>query len=111
MAHVRTYAIISTQYPPHMGGIEAYAQSISRALADLGNEVLVVTNDTEGLGAGFSHEAGVEITRLPCFPLISGCFPWPSTTRPIGRSSRVWTKDISTASWSMRGSIFIPYSG
>ena len=75
MARGRTYAIFSAQYPPHMGGIEAFTQSISRALADLGNEVLVVTNDTEGLDAGISHEEGVEIMRLPCFPLISGRFP------------------------------------
>lgn len=71
----KCFALFSAQYPPHMGGIETFTQSISRALADLGNEVLVVTNDTEGLGAGITYEEGVEIMRLPCFPLISGRFP------------------------------------
>lgn len=52
MAHGRTYAIFSAQYSPHMGGIEAFTQSVSRALADLGNEVIVVTNDTEGAWCG-----------------------------------------------------------
>ena len=75
MAHEKTYAIFSAQYPPHMGGIETFTQSISRTLADLGNKVLVVTNDTEGLGAGITYEEGVEVVRLPCFPLISGRFP------------------------------------
>ena len=75
MAHEKTYAIFSAQYPPHMGGIETFTQSISRTLVDLGNKVLVVTNDTEGLGAGITYEEGVEVVRLPCYPLISGRFP------------------------------------
>ena len=90
MAHGRTYAIFSAQYSPHMDGIEAFTQSVSRALADLGNEVIVVTNDTEGLGAGITHEAGVEIMRLPCFPLISGRFPLAKH----GSSYRALLKDL-----------------
>ena len=90
MAHGRTYAIFSAHYSPHMGGIEAFTQSVSRALADLGNEVIVVTNDTEGLGAGITHEAGVEIMRLPCFPLISGRFPLAKH----GSSYRALLKDL-----------------
>lgn len=91
MARGRTYAIFSAQYPPHMGGIEAFTQSISRALADLGNKVLVVTNDTEGLGAGITYEGGVEIMRLPCFPLISGRFPLAKHNS----SYRVLLKDLN----------------
>lgn len=38
---------------------------------------MVVTNDTEGLGAGFSRDGDVEILRLPCHPLVSGRLPIP----------------------------------
>lgn len=71
----KSIAIFSAQYPPHMGGIETFTQSLSRAMVAHGDEVLVVTNDTEGMGPGLAWDGGVEIMRLPCRPLISGRFP------------------------------------
>lgn len=73
----RSYAIFSAQYPPHMGGIETFTQSLAGALAARGARVLVVTNDTEGLGAGVSEEGGFEVMRLSCVPLVSGRLPLP----------------------------------
>lgn len=72
-----SYALFSAQYPPHLGGIENFTQGLARALVARGNQVLVVTNDTEGLGAGRSDEGGVEVLRLPCRPLVSGRLPLP----------------------------------
>ena len=76
-ARARSIAIFSAQYPPHMGGIETFTQSVAAALAARGSSVLVVTNDTEALGAGVSEEAGFEVMRLPCVPLVSGRLPLP----------------------------------
>ena len=76
-AGARSIAIFSAQYPPHMGGIETFTQSVAAALAARGSNVLVVTNDTEALGAGVSEEAGFEVMRLPCVPLLSGRLPLP----------------------------------
>lgn len=70
-------ALFSAQYPPHLGGIENFTQGLARALVDRGNMVLVVTNDTEGLGAGIAVEQGVKVLRLPCHPLVSGRLPLP----------------------------------
>lgn len=70
-------ALFSAQYPPHMGGVENFTQSAARALLRRGNRVVVVTNDTEGLGAGWEDEGGVEVLRLPCEPLVSGRLPIP----------------------------------
>ncbi len=70
-------AIFSAQYPPHMGGIESFTQNLAGALAACGDAVTVVTNDTNNQGSGWSAEAGFEILRLPCFPLIDGRFPLP----------------------------------
>ena len=74
---VHQLALFSAQYPPHLGGIENFTQGLARALVARGNRVIVVTNDTEGLGAGFSSEEDVEVLRLPCHPLVSGRLPIP----------------------------------
>lgn len=60
-----------------MGGIENFTYSLAHALVERGNEVLVVTNDTNGLGAGITDEDGVGVLRLPCLPFFAGRFPVP----------------------------------
>ncbi len=76
---LNTIAIFSAQYPPHLGGIEVFTQSVAQALAKRGNRVIVVTNDTEGDADGEARtdEDGVEVVRLPCIPLFSGRLPLP----------------------------------
>lgn len=71
------YVLFSALYPPHMGGIENFTYCLAHALVDRGDEVLVVANDTNGLGAGITDEDGVSVLRLPCFPLFAGRFPVP----------------------------------
>ena len=68
-------AIFSAVYPPHLGGVEAFTQGLAHALVARGDAVCVVTNDTEGLGAGLAREEGVDVLRLPCRPLLGGRFP------------------------------------
>lgn len=70
-------AIFSTQYPPHMGGIETFTRNLAGALAARGCEVIVVTNDTNGVGAGVTREDGFDVMRLPCLPLVDGRLPLP----------------------------------
>lgn len=72
-----SFVLFSALYPPHMGGIENFTYGLAHALVDRGDEVLVVTNDTNGLGAGITDEDGVWVLRLPCFPFFSGRFPVP----------------------------------
>lgn len=73
----RSYALFSALYPPHLGGVESFTQGLANALAARGRAVTVVTGDTEGLGAGWAREGGVEVLRLPCRPLVSGRLPLP----------------------------------
>ena len=73
----KTIGIFSAQYPPHVGGVEAFTQNIAHTLASLGHRVVVITNDTENLGAGSFVEGDIEVIRLPCMPLISGRLPIP----------------------------------
>ncbi len=71
-------AVFSAQYPPHMGGIETFTRNLAGALAARGCEVIVVTNDTNGAGAGLTREDGFDVMRLPCLPLVDGRLPLPS---------------------------------
>ncbi|MDM8270472.1 glycosyltransferase family 4 protein [Thermophilibacter provencensis] len=82
----RSYALFSALYPPHMGGVERFTANVARLLAARGNAVTVVTNDTEGQGAGEKDEDGVSVVRLPCHPLVSGRMPLP---RPCALRSRL----------------------
>ena len=72
-----SYAIFSAQYPPHLGGIENFTYNLSHSLVKRGHSVLVVTNDTNGVGAGVENDDGVTVLRLPCHPLVDGRFPLP----------------------------------
>lgn len=66
-----------------MGGIETFTKNLATTLAKQGNKVTVVTNDTNGVGSGISHEDNFDVMRLPCIALIDGRLPLPipSATR------------------------------
>lgn len=73
----KNLAIFSAQYPPHMGGIENFTRNLTRALANRGNAVTVVTNDTNSIGIGWDREDNFDVLRLPCVPLVDGRLPLP----------------------------------
>ena len=70
-----SYAIFSAQYPPHLGGIENFTYNLSHALVKRGDSVLVVTNDTNGIGVGVEDDEGVTLLRFPCHSFVDGRFP------------------------------------
>lgn len=73
----KNLAIFSAQFPPHMGGIENFTRNLARALANRGNAVTVVTNDTNSIGIGWDREDDFDVLRLPCVPLVDGRLPLP----------------------------------
>lgn len=60
-----------------MGGVERFTDSLARELARQGNNVVIVTNDTHGLGPQEALAPGVEVVRLPCRNLLGGRYPVP----------------------------------
>ena len=68
--------IFSAQYPPHMGGIERFTESLANELVSLGHSVTVVTNNTEDM-ASVDKISGLTVLRLPCFPFLAGRMPFP----------------------------------
>ena len=72
----KSLLIFSAQYPPHMGGIERFTESLAKELVSLGHSVTVVTNNTEDM-TSVDKTSGLTVLRLPCFPLLAGRMPFP----------------------------------
>ncbi len=73
----KTYVIFSALYPPSMGGVEQFTQSLAKEMVNEGDAVIVVTNALNREAEGLVCEDGVNVLRLPCFPLLNGRMPVP----------------------------------
>lgn len=73
----KTYCIFSANYLPNIGGVEKYTENLALTLAKEGDRVVIVTSNVFRLPAVEELSDGVEIVRLPCFPLINGRLPIP----------------------------------
>lgn len=74
-------AIVTPFYPPHIGGVERYAQEFARAAADMGLIVNVVTTGAVRRPVESTDERGVRVLRLPAYNL-----PMMGSTYPISLS-------------------------
>ncbi|AEB07231.1 glycosyl transferase group 1 [Coriobacterium glomerans PW2] len=70
-------AFFSAHYLPHVGGIETYTEKLSNTMADMGNEVVIVTNNLFN-STPIERNGSIEIVRLPCFSFLSGRYPIPN---------------------------------
>lgn len=95
MADVKRFAIFSAQFLPNIGGVEKYTDNLARELARQGHEVVVVTTDAAAPAGAMTVAPGVEVVRLPCFPLIAGRMPVP---RKNGEFNRLWN-DVCARSY------------
>ncbi len=77
----RSIVIFSANYLPNIGGIERFTEGVSCALAHMGVHVTIVTNNCFGLPSKEVLTEGVDIIRLPCYPLIGGRMPLPKPNR------------------------------
>lgn len=69
------FCFFSAQYLPTVGGVERYTHNLAKRLILAGHRAIVVTSDMHGLPARETDEYGIEIFRLPVFPLMNGRFP------------------------------------
>lgn len=58
--------MLSDMYPPIIGGVPRYVESISRELVKRGHEVIVCTTAQKDLPK-YEEEDGVKILRIPGF--------------------------------------------
>lgn len=72
--------IFASHYFPYLGGIERYTYNLSKALIEMGDEVLIVTsNDVHE--KNFEVMDGIGVLRLPCFNVMGGRYPVTKVNR------------------------------
>lgn len=89
-----TICFFSAQYLPTPGGVERYTWNLARRFTAAGHRALVVTAAQPGLPARETDEYGIEIYRLPSFPVMGGRFP---VLKPWADAADLWAQDIDFA--------------
>lgn len=70
-----TICFFSAQYLPTPGGVERYTWNMARRARRTGHHAIVVTSALPGLPAHETDADGIEIFRLPVWPVMKGRFP------------------------------------
>lgn len=65
----------SAQYLPTVGGVERYTWNLARRTVAAGHRAIVVTSALDNLPAHEIDADGIEIYRLPVWPVMKGRFP------------------------------------
>ena len=84
----------STQYLPTPGGVERYTWNLARRCVAAGHRALVVTASLPGLPARETDPDGIEIFRLPSYPVMGGRFP---VLHPFVDAGGLWAQGIDFA--------------
>lgn len=80
--------IVSSQYLPHIGGVENYIDNIAKELVRQGNEVTIVTSYMENTEK-YETRDGMEIYRMPSWQLMNGRFPIKKYNKESARITRI----------------------
>lgn len=89
-----TFCFFSAQYLPTPGGVERYTWNLARRCVAAGHRALIVTSALPGQPARERDADGLEIYRLPVFPLMGGRFP---VLRPFPPVADLWAQPIDFA--------------
>jgi len=84
----------STQYLPTPGGVERYTWNLARRCVAAGHRALVVAASLPGLPARETGPDGIEIFRLPSYPVMGGRFP---VLHPFVDAGDLWAQGIDFA--------------
>lgn len=74
MSEKKSICLVSSQYLPHVGGVENYVYNLSKELAKRGHSVTIITSFIEGTPE-YEKNGGIEIYRLPSYQFMNGRFP------------------------------------
>ena len=70
-----TICYFSAQYLPTVGGVERYTWNLARRTVAAGHRAIVVTSALPNLPEHEIDGDGIEIYRLPVWPVMNGRFP------------------------------------
>ena len=85
-----TICYFSAQYLPTVGGVERYTFNLAKRAVAAGHRALVVTSALPGLPAHEVDGHGIEVFRLPVWPVMKGRFPVCKPFSPMMRE--VWAQ-------------------
>lgn len=91
MSQKKSVCIVTSQYLPHVGGVENYVDNLSRELAKRGHEITILTSEIENVPS-YEKKDGIEIYRLPTKQFMGGRFPVLKHNRTL----RKFTKQFRT---------------
>ena len=91
MQQKKSVCIVTSQYLPHVGGVENYVDNLSRELAKRGHEITILTSEMENVPS-YEKKGGIEIYRLPTKQFMGGRFPVLKQNRAL----RQFTKQFRT---------------
>ena len=89
-----TFCFFTAQYLPTPGGVERYTWNLARRCVAAGHRAIIVTSALPGLPARERDADGLEIYRLPAFPVMGGRFP---VLRPFAPAADLWAQGIDFA--------------
>ena len=95
---MRRLLIVSAYYSPHMGGVERYTENLAKKLAELGNEVVILTSSNSERSYGITSDNGISLIEVPSLSLMNDRFPVikpiPSTYRIFNQIMKLSISDI-----------------
>mgnify|MGYP003271345499 FL=1 len=90
-----TICYFSAQYLPTVGGVERYTWNLARRTVATGHRAIVVTSALPNLPEHEIDGDGIEIYRLPVWPVMNGRFP---VIKPGARfhalTAQIWAQKL-----------------
>jgi glycosyltransferase involved in cell wall biosynthesis len=82
MSQVRI-AMVSSRYPPFVGGVETHVYEVARRIAERGIDLTVLTTDLTGELPLIEHEGPLTVRRYPARPRKFDLYVSPALVRQI----------------------------
>ena len=86
MSSVRV-AMVSSRYPPYVGGVETHVHEVARRIAAKGLDITVLTTDLTGELPRVEHAGRLTVRRYPAWPRRSDLYVSPALARQVRQGS------------------------
>lgn len=78
---MKTIAIFSGYYFPHLGGVERYTYNLAKKLKELGYKIIIITSRYDMELSEIEDTDYAKIYRLPTYKIVSGRYPINKTNK------------------------------
>lgn len=92
------FLFFAAQYPPTVGGVERFTQSLGEQLIKCGHSVTVATSALPGLPGHEITQDGIEVFRLPARLFMNGRMPFIRKDKAFKKlAEKMWQKKYDFA--------------